>query len=171
MDPAAASTAAESFEKHDLEFRTITTLLNMLGSSARITLNNFEVPQRQRRHLKLLVALSSLLVREHEIVAVMAKRNASGTTFVLGSNSNETDTNGLDIRDDESTVSSSASDSAMSDCSHHNLITQNPRFKSPAGPVQLLFESQVTNAGTDVFEYILKNWFDDTRTNDSFHKC
>ncbi|KAL0631915.1 hypothetical protein Q9L58_009200 [Maublancomyces gigas] len=152
MDLSAASTAAESFEKHDLEFRTITTLLNILGSSGRITLHTFEVPQRHRCYLKLLVALSSLLVRENEIVAVMAKRNASSTTFVLSSNSNETNTNRLDIRNDESTVYSAASDSAMSDCSHDNLNTQNPRFGSPAGPVQFLFESQVTNAGTDVFD-------------------
>lgn len=110
MNPSAALTAAESFKKHDLEFRTVITLLNMLGSSGRISLNKFEVPLRHRHHLKLLVALSSLLVREHEIVAVIAKRNASGTTFVLGCNSNETDTNRLGIRDDESTVSSSASD-------------------------------------------------------------
>lgn len=83
MDPhSEILTAAESFKKDDLEFRTITTLLNILGSGGRVTLDNFEVPQRHRHRLKLLVALSSLLIRDHETVAVMAKSNVSGATVV-----------------------------------------------------------------------------------------
>lgn len=171
MDHQTSTDAAASFVKDDLEFRTVTTLLSILKSSGQISLDNFGVPQHHRRHLKLLVSLSSLLVREHEIVAVMAKKTVSGTTFVLGSNSKEEEAV-REIPDDVSTSSTSSSDTVMSIRSHYNLLTQNPRFGSPPGPVQLLSGTSEMKIGSDVFQFILQHWFVDfpSSVHDSSYK-
>lgn len=51
MDPPAIPTGAQLFEKHNLEFRTITTLLHKLGSHERVALNNFHLSHYQHyRH-------------------------------------------------------------------------------------------------------------------------
>lgn len=113
----------------------------MLRSSGQITLDDFKVPQQHRRRLKLLVALSSLLVRDHETVAVMAKTNGSGTTLILSSNPKEAaDVTGLDIPDDESPASSRF---------HQSLVTRNPPFGSQTIPVQLMLLGN-PDVGSDV---------------------
>jgi hypothetical protein len=60
-----------------LAFRTITTMLSLIQSPK---VNNTErevIPHKQRRDLRVLDALSALIVREHEIVAVMANYNGA----------------------------------------------------------------------------------------------
>lgn len=107
-------------------------ITNILESRSTITLDNFDALQRHRHHLKLLVALSSLLVRNHEIVAIMAKRimaksNISGTAVFLGSNSQgEADVAGLDIPDNASTTPS------ISRLANVRLLS--PRFGYPDRP-------------------------------------
>lgn len=154
--PTPPPSEAGMFEKDDLEFRTITTLLNILGTRERITLDNFQVSSDQRPRLKLLAALSSLLVRDHEIVAVMPKRSGRGSTLFVGAAA-ETPSEAA-FRDDEPTPSlESSASSASSTSSHHNYITRNPRYKDPVGPVELL-KNPTVEVGADIFEFIEQNW-------------
>lgn len=161
IDPASP-TAADLFEQDDLEFRTITTLLHTLGSRERITVENFQLSHQQRPRLKLLSALSSLLVRDHEILAVMPKRSARGMTLFVGSEGAEAAH--PDIRDDESTSSWSSSSS------HENFITRNPRYSDPAGPVELL-DSPSVEVGSDIFGFIVRNWFGDISVCPRNYQC
>ncbi|KAL0630892.1 hypothetical protein Q9L58_010256 [Maublancomyces gigas] len=153
MDPPSEiPTAAESFRKDDLEFRTITTVLNFLESSGRFTSENLVVPQQHRRHLKLVVALSSLLAREHDIVAILTKRNEFGTTFVLGSNSREAaDATALNIPGDQSTSSTSSCNLIMSDPSQYASVTSKPSSTSLKDPQQRLLGSPDIDIVSDVF--------------------
>lgn len=150
-DQIAPSREAELFSKDDLEFRTITTLLHRLGMSERIDLDNFHVPTPQRSDLKLLAALSALLVRNAEIIAVMPKRSVLGTTIFVGSGvENMT---GQYFPDYESTSP------AKSITSPDNFVTSNPEKDDPVGPVQLLDSPTSVDIGSDIFAFILQNWF------------
>lgn len=155
LNPPAASpnpappTEAELFEKDDLEFRTITTLLRTLGARDRVTVDNFQVSSQQRPSLKSLTALSSLLVRDCEIIAVMPKRSVRGTTIIVGSTAeNSTEKAFWDHESNSSSRSSSSIES---------FITRNPEYLDPVGPVALL-ESPIVHLDSDIFAFILQNW-------------
>lgn len=149
--PPAPPTEAELFTTDDLEFRTISTLLRMLGTRERIALDNFHVSQQQRPSLKLLTALASLLVRNFEILAVMPKRSGRSTTLFVGSLAENTMEK--DFSDDEESTTSQASSS-----SHETFIARNPEFEDHAGQVELLEGSVVDDDVPDVFSFILENW-------------
>lgn len=121
----------------DLEFRTITTLLHALDSRENITLENFQVQPYQQPCLKLLSALSSLLVRDHETLAILPRRSVAGTTVFLYSG-NEADP------PDELLPS-------------NTFIARNPEFHHPTDTVQLLV-SPVVEVGKDLGEFLLRNW-------------
>lgn len=89
MNPSPPLTSAQLFGKDDQEFCTITTLLHKIPSHDRVTLDNLYVSRQQRPLLKLLSALSTLLVRNHEILAVMLKRSVRGTTVFVGSEADD----------------------------------------------------------------------------------
>lgn len=150
-DQIAPSREAELFSKDDLEFRTITTLLHRLGTSERIDLDNFHVPTSQRSDLKLLAALSALLVRNAEIIAVMPERSVLGTTLFVCSGAEDL------IRpyfpEDESTSP------AIPITSRDDFVTRNPEKNDPVGPVQLLNSPISVDIGSDIFAFILQNWF------------
>lgn len=150
IDPATSPTPGELFAKDDLEFRTITTLLNLLAIREPIDLDNFHVSRPQRPHLKLLTALSSLLVRRAEVITVMPKRSVLGTTIFVGSE--VADTTEKDFRDDESTSS------GKSTTPHDNFVTRSPEKSDPVGAVRLL-ESPIVEIGSDILAFILKHWF------------
>lgn len=144
------------FERDDLEFRTITTLLHLLSTRDRITVDNFEVSRGHRPSLKLLTALSSLLVRNNEVVAVMAKRSVRGTTLLVGVAA-ETPTVTL-FRDYGLTSSSGSSGiPAPSTSSTQNYITRDACGDGPVGTVQLL-KTPTVEVGADVFEFMVQNW-------------
>lgn len=141
-DQIAPSREAKLFIQDDLEFRTITTLLHLLGISERIDLDSFHVSGPERSHLKLLTALSALLVRHTETIAIMPKRSVLGTTLFVGS-AVETMTRQY-FPDDESTSP--------------NIITRNPEMNDSVGPVKLL-GSPTIEIGSNIFEFMLENWF------------
>lgn len=129
---------AKSFERDDLEFRTITTILHALNTHEKIMLENFHVKSSQRSSLKLLSALSSLLVRDHEILAILPRRSAQGTMVFVSSDEN--------------------ADELLMTAPSRTFITRNPEFDHPMGAVKLL-DSPVVEVGKDIGEFILKNWF------------
>lgn len=142
MDIQQQLAEAISFEQDDLEFRTITTILHALDTHEKITLENFHVKPNQRSSLKLLSALSSLLVRDHEILAILPRRSSQGTTVFVSSDEN------ADIHDELLSMPPRS----------QTFITRNPEFHHPVGPVELL-DSPVVEVGTDIGEFILRNWF------------
>lgn len=150
---------AELFKKDDLEFRAITTLLHTLRSCEPINVHDFQVSRHERPCLKLLAALSCLLVRDHEIVTIMLKRSAQGATVFVGS---EAENPGqLDFHDDQSTATSSSLSSASlagssSSCLH--FIPRIPHYGEPVCRVELL-DCPVVEVGSDIFEFILQNWY------------
>lgn len=75
----------DAFVRDDMEFRTITTLLHALESREKVTLRDFAVTPKLKPYLKILSALSSLLVRDHEIVAILPKRSSRGIALLIGS--------------------------------------------------------------------------------------
>lgn len=75
----------DTFVQDDLEFRTITTILSALECHDKITLRNFEVVPKLKPYLKILSALSSLLVRDHETIAILPKHSQRGITLLIGS--------------------------------------------------------------------------------------
>lgn len=155
MDPPPAiRTPAQLFEKHDLEFRTITSLLHKLNLHDKITLDSFRVSQKQRPYLKLLAALSSLLVCEHEVLAIMPKRSAHGTTLFVVSGADE------QCRRYICSATSGAS-TWPSSSSHENIIPRNPRLDDPVHPVELLVSRSV-HIQSDVLGFILRNWYEDS---------
>lgn len=152
MDPTppAPLTEAELFQKDDLEFRAITTLLGILGTRERITLDNFHVSRQQRPSLKLLTALSSLLVRDVETITVIPKRSVRGTTlFVCPAADNTIE---KDFRDAKSTSSMGSSFSEVT------FIARNLKHEDPVGPVELL-KCPIVQVDSNIFRFILKNWF------------
>lgn len=141
MDRTSSACDAELFDKDDLEFRTITTILHALGSREKIILENFHVSRKQRPHLKILSALSSLLVRDHEILAILPKRSAAAITVFVGSEED------------------ALLDDSLSSCSTlHNSIARNPGYRDPIRAVELL-DTPVVEVGPDVFGFIQRNWF------------
>lgn len=131
---------AELFQKDDLEFRTITILLHALGSREKITLENFRVQTNQRSHLKPLSALSSLLVRDHETIAVLLRRSAAGITVFLSSEEE------VDISNNSSSMPS------------NNIPAGNPAFCDPTNTVRLL-DNPVVEVGNDIGKFLRENWF------------
>lgn len=142
--PANNQTAPLTETQHDLEFRTITTLLHILGIGERIDLDDFRVSMPQRAHLKLLSALSSLLVRHTEIIAVMPKRSVFGTTLFVCAGVEYT--TGQYFPHDESITS------------RDDSVTRNREIDDPVGPVKLL-DSPTVEIGSDIFAFMLQNWF------------
>lgn len=149
LAPSLRLSPAAAFERDDMEFRTITTLLHILSSRERLSVENFEVSRELRPRLKLLAALSSLLVRDHEILAIIPKRSSRGTTVYVGSEEEP------DFRDNESTKSTSSTTSASS--VQESFITRNPRFGDQTGPAVLL-DSPIVEVGSDIIHFLLGNW-------------
>ena len=56
-----------------LAFRTITTMLSLIPSPIKTTSGQKEFTREQRTELRVLDALAGVIVREHEVAAVMAK--------------------------------------------------------------------------------------------------
>lgn len=131
MDTSPPPTEAELFERDDMEFRTITTLLNILSSRERITVENFYVSRGQRPHLKLLAALASVLVRDHEILTIISKRSGRGPTVYIG----------LEVEEVEPDI--------QDDCITHG---------GPVHPVELLITPNV-EVDPDIFNVIVSNWY------------
>lgn len=140
MDAQQQLAEAKSFEEDDLEFRTITSLLHALDTREKITLENFQVKPNQRSSLKLLSALSSLLVRNHEILAVLPRRSVVGTTVFVSSVDN------TDIHDE-----------LLLPAPSRTFIARNPEFLDEISAVKLL-DSPVVEVGKDIGEFILRNW-------------
>lgn len=130
----------DSFVRDDLEFRTITTFLNALECHEKVRLQNFEVVPKLKPYLKILSALSSLLVRGHEIVAILPKRSQHGVALLIGS-----DTSPFSPDDFPSPPSSPSSPPGR--LSHY--VTRNPRITTPS----------VVTVGLDVDAFIMNNWF------------
>lgn len=138
----ASPTPAEIFERDDLEFSTITTLLHLLGSRDRITLESFRVPRELSPRLKLLTSLASLLVRDHETLAIILKHSSRCSTVYIGCGVELT---GFNIRDDDDLASSTSS------LSNGNFNARN---------VELLISPEVS-VGPDVYTFMLNHWFVD----------
>lgn len=128
---------AESFNKHDQEFRTITTLLHALGSHEKITLDNFQVSNRQKPYLKLLHGLSSLLVRDHETISILPKRSQHGITLFVAYEDDQLD----EICAPSSSVPTSASP------------------PPPAGGGVKLLPVPIIDIGGNICDFILEHWF------------
>lgn len=124
---------AEVFENDDLEFRTITTILHALDLHDKITLENFQANPDQRRRLKVVTALSSLLVRDCEVLAVLPKRSVAGTTLYL-------------VSDGEP------------DIWHDSPYSLSSPLPNTTRTVQLSNTPRV-DVGNDVGSFILRNWF------------
>lgn len=76
--------SSSRFREDDLEFRTLTTILSLLNShDEQEPDSNSPTPQMQR-HLKLLASVSAMLVMNHEVIAIMPKRSATGLTLFIG---------------------------------------------------------------------------------------
>lgn len=142
----------DSFVQDDHEFRTITTLLNALESREKVTLQNFEVVPKLKPYLKILSALSSLLVRDHEVVAILPKRSESGVMLLIGS-----DESPFQQEDDPSSPPSSPSSSPGRRLRHY--VTQNPRNDNQFGGVIELTQHPIVTVGLNVDDFILKHWF------------
>lgn len=141
MDIEQQLVEAKAFEKDDMEFRTITTILHALDTHEKITLDNFQVQPNQRSSLKLLSALSSLLVRDRENVAILPRCSVQGTTLFVSSGED------ADIRD-----------GILMPAPSRTFIARNPELGHPISVAKLL-ESPAAEAGKDIGEFILKNWF------------
>lgn len=71
---AKSNTADSDVSEAILAFRTITTMLSLIQSPSKVTNAGRNEPSAlQRYDLRVLDALSAIVVREHEIAAVMAK--------------------------------------------------------------------------------------------------
>lgn len=150
--PPPSTSQHESFTADDLEFRTITTLLNALECREKITLQNFEVFPKMKPYLKILSALSSLLVRDHEIVAILPKRSGSGVALLVGS-----DASPFDHQDDFPSPPPSPSQLPGSNLRHY--VTRNPRFGDRVGGgIEFAPHFDVT-VGLDLDAFLLANWF------------
>lgn len=137
----------DSFVQDDLEFRTITTILNALECRDKITLRNFEVVPKLKPHLKILSALSSLLVRDHETVAILPKHSQRGITMLIGSDASLFD-------NEDSSVSTPTSLSGR--LSHD--VNQDSRKGNRFGRIEITQPSVVT-VGLNVEGFIMENWF------------
>lgn len=95
---SGSPTSAEydAFVRDDMEFRTITTLLHAINCREKVTVHDFEVVPKLKPYLKILSALSSLLVRDHEIVAILPKRSRRGLALLIGSDA--TPFNNVDVK-------------------------------------------------------------------------
>jgi hypothetical protein len=71
-----------------LAFRTITTMLSLIQPTNRNNTEPTNVSKEQRYELRVLDALSAVLVRRHEIAAVMTKHNNGSGIQVLASANN-----------------------------------------------------------------------------------
>lgn len=152
-EPMSLSQISEydRFTRDDLEFRTITTALNALDCRERITLQNFEVVPRMRPYLKILSGLSSLLVRNHEIVAILPKRSRSGVALLIGS-----DATPFNNESDFPSPSPSPTQSDGESLTHY--VTRNPRRGEKVGVgVELVAHSAVT-VGLELETFIMSNW-------------
>lgn len=75
------------FREDDLEFRTVTTLLYLHGSHDEHDEQRPDtspVNRRANKHFKLLASVSSMLVMNYEVIALMPKRSATGLTQFIG---------------------------------------------------------------------------------------
>lgn len=108
---------SDRFREDDLEFRTVTTMLYILGSRDELGPDTNSVAPRMERHLKLLASVSAMLVMNHEVIAIMPKRSVAGLTLFIGPEPNP-DTDGVDVVEDE------GDDDAFSSL---HLVTKNPR--------------------------------------------
>lgn len=142
-------TQAQMFVEDDLEFRTITTLLHLVGSREKVQLQNFTVSPQQRPYLKFLTGFSSLLVRNCEILAILPKRSGHGGTEFFISSEEEAD------NEDDATSSSSALSTSSSEVYY---LACNPRFNDPVDIPLGLTEDLELNAGSDIFRVIIANW-------------
>jgi hypothetical protein len=77
----------ESFEKHDKQLRTYTTLLSML--KAKKPSEAGEQSNRNQKVLEKLAAVASLLSREHEVVCVMPKSLSANVLLRLSASVDE----------------------------------------------------------------------------------
>lgn len=76
-------------DKAHLAFRTIVTMLSLIQSPTEVTnTGRKDISDKQRRDLRVLDALSAVIVREHEVAAVMAKRYDGASVEVFASVSN-----------------------------------------------------------------------------------
>lgn len=82
--PPPFAESRDKFREDDLEFRTITTLLYLLDTHDEQRPDITPVSRRMDKDLKLLASVSSLLVMNHEIIAIMPKRSAAGLTLFIG---------------------------------------------------------------------------------------
>lgn len=79
--PCAES--SDKFRQDDLEFRTITTLLQLLDTHDEQGPDITPGSHRVDKHLKLLASVSAMLVMNHEIIAIVPKRSAAGLTLFI----------------------------------------------------------------------------------------
>lgn len=113
----------ESFVQDDLEFRTITTILHALQYRDTVTVRNFGVVPKSRPFLKILPALSSLIARNQEIIAILPKHLQRGVALLIGFNASRFD-------DEENFISTPTSPSSpRGRLSHH--VTQNAQEGDP----------------------------------------
>lgn len=109
------------FREDDLEFRTITTLLYILGCRDEQEPERNPLAPRLQRHLKLLASVSSMLVMNHEVIAIVSKRCTTGLTlFIVPEPNPDPDTVDVDEVEDPN---------AHHLCSSLHLVIKNPRVK------------------------------------------
>lgn len=82
--PPPVAESSDKFREDDLEFRTVTTLLYLLDSHDEQSADTSPISPRMDRHLKLLASVSSMLVMNHEVIAIMPKRTSAGLTLFIG---------------------------------------------------------------------------------------
>lgn len=109
------------FREDDLKFRTITTLLYILGCHDEQEPERNPLAPRMQRHLKLLASVSAMLVMNHEVIAIMSKRCATGLTLFIVLEPNP-DPETVDVGEVEDP-------NAHHPCSSLHLVTKNPRDK------------------------------------------
>lgn len=148
----AAQSEYDEFVKDDYEFRTITTLLNTLGSRERVTPENFNAVPKMKPYLKFLSALSSLLVREREIVAILPKRSSSGVSLLIGFEESPFDR-------EEDLPSPPPSPSSPPGRRLQHYITRNPRADDELGGGIRLSEQSPVTVGSNVDDFIIKHWY------------
>lgn len=155
LSPPVSSPSSETekqlFIEDDLEFRTVTTLLALLESRENVTLDNFEVTDKLRPYLKMLTGFSSLLVRHHEILAILPKRSARGTELFLSAQGG--------LSDGDELSPSSPSSPPSSPLSLHHFLARSPRNDNPPDASVELLDIPDISVGTDILSFIVDNWF------------
>ncbi|KAL0634869.1 hypothetical protein Q9L58_006229 [Maublancomyces gigas] len=131
--PPPFAESSDKFREDDLEFRTITTLLYLLGSHNQRGSDTSPVRRRTDRYLKLLPSVPSMLVMNREVIAIMPKRSATGLTLFICPEP-VPDMDGVDAADGEESEKDRISDSVT------------------------LMKIPVVNIGDNIFEFIVCNW-------------